>query len=248
MSTCGDCKFFIGGRCKDVNTVTGTAADFEVDSASGICSDGDLKNGWQGFKPKEQVIPAEKRQVFELIRRCGTCDKFKGPGKKCGETYEQGGKQHPYNPMNAEVGPCQNGWVEKRIILRDHQELLKDIIWKPKITPGKFEATPNGIGIFFDSSGSMGREMLEELRAANPIKTKYYVNSTKKETGNMNAIIRLADSQLNKQIEDFGGLQLNIREALETLQAEEQKQASHAAAKEVMEYLKNANVAVEFQV
>ena len=72
--------------------------------------------------------------------------------------------------------------------------------------------------------------------------------TTKKETGNMNAIIRLADSQLNKQIEDFGGLSLDIRGALTELQDAERKESAKAAAKEVMAFLQNTNGAIEFQV
>lgn len=63
-----------------------------------------------------------------------------------------------------------------------------------------------------------------------------------------NAIIRLADSQLSKQIEDFGGLQLDIREALEEMQKEEQKTAALQAAKEVMQVLKAANNHIEVAV
>lgn len=64
----------------------------------------------------------------------------------------------------------------------------------------------------------------------------------------MNAIIRLADSQLNKQIEDFGGLSLDIREALESLQSEERKQAAQTAAKEVLNLLNSANASIEDSV
>jgi hypothetical protein len=70
-----------------------------------------------------------------------------------------------------------------------------------------------------------------------------------KETGIMsNAIIRLADSQLNKQIEDFGGLSLDIKDALADLQAQERKESAQAAAKEIVEVLKLANSQIEYQV
>lgn len=76
-------------------------------------------------------------------------------------------------------------------------------------------------------------------------------NQVNKETGTMSnatSIIRLADSQFNKEVTDFGGLQLDLKDALVKLQNEERQAAATAAAKEVLSVINDANEHIEFQV
>jgi len=63
-----------------------------------------------------------------------------------------------------------------------------------------------------------------------------------------NAIIRLADSNLNKEITDFGGLSLDLKDALAELQTEERKHASKAAAKEILDTINLADSRIESYV
>lgn len=63
-----------------------------------------------------------------------------------------------------------------------------------------------------------------------------------------NAIIRLADSQLNKHIEDFGGLSLDIKDALAELQIKERKESAQAAAREIVDLLKASENSIEHYV
>lgn len=79
--------------------------------------------------------------------------------------------------------------------------------------------------------------------------TSVVANSlSQKENINMNAIIRLADSQLNKDMEEFGALPIDIREALVGMQETAKKDAAQAAAKEVMALLSNTSKQVEYKV
>jgi hypothetical protein len=63
-----------------------------------------------------------------------------------------------------------------------------------------------------------------------------------------NAIIRLADSQFSKEVEDFGGLSIDLKDALEELQTKQKKEAAQSAAQEVMKLLNEANCAIEDRV
>jgi hypothetical protein len=63
-----------------------------------------------------------------------------------------------------------------------------------------------------------------------------------------NAIIRLADSQFTKEVADFGGLNVDLREALQDMQAAQKKEAAIAAAKEVMGVLNAAEIVIEENV
>jgi hypothetical protein len=75
------------------------------------------------------------------------------------------------------------------------------------------------------------------------------VPTTKKEETTMsNAIIRLADSQFTKEVADFGGLNIDLREALQDMQATQKKEAAIAAAKEVMGVLNAAETVIEDNV
>jgi hypothetical protein len=82
---------------------------------------------------------------------------------------------------------------------------------------------------------------LEAIREKALTKT----TTTSKETSTMNAIIRLADSQLNKEMEEFGSLQPDIQEALVEMQEEAKKTAAKSAAAEVMKLLEQSNKSIE---
>lgn len=61
----------------------------------------------------------------------------------------------------------------------------------------------------------------------------------------LKSIIRLADTQLNQDVEDFGGVKIDLKEALVQLQAQEKDEATLAAAKDVLSIIKAANVNIE---
>jgi hypothetical protein len=63
-----------------------------------------------------------------------------------------------------------------------------------------------------------------------------------------NAIIRLADSQFSKEVEDFGGLSIDLKDALEELQTKQKKEAAQSAAQEVMKLLNGASTSIENHV
>jgi hypothetical protein len=311
-------------------------------------------------------------------RRCGTCEKFKGPTQACGQTYEQMGAQHAYMPVNEDVGPCQNGYVAKKepVVVTSLDQLLKDTVetrtcgdclfliggncdrqgsdsygmdvyettdasscklflrnipgvmccgncsnnvnnactlhasdlipvqfhhgtrcksfnrkkehsvsipneehsimkqrdslsFARKVTILDLEA--NGFSTYatshhkeipgafklhdFGYRGVTGHQQFKasELKQQSGVvilddadKCQF---KPKKETNNMsNAIIRLADSQLSKEVEDFGGLQVDLRDALTKLQAEERQTAAANAAREVMSLINDANEHIEYQV
>ena len=252
MPTCGDCKFGVTGRCQDTKPSTGKPWDMIVRSTSYACStrrsdSEEYADGERGFTPKEEPDKQQAittlgqllKKKLDLTKKCGTCDKFKSPGEPCGEMYEMQGKQHAYRPADPAFGPCQNGWVEKKIRLRPPQLVLKSNLCQEIVMP-------------MDSSGSMTQIakafLLPETKQYQPYKPDS-TTTTKKETSIMsNAIIRLADSQLNKQIEDFGGLSLDIRGALNELQDAERKESAKQAAQEIVSLLKVASASVEFQV
>lgn len=87
------------------------------------------------------------------------------------------------------------------------------------------------------------------FRPGKTICNKLEVPTTKKEETTMsNAIIRLADSQFTKEVADFGGLNVDLREALQDMQAAQKKEAAIAAAKEVMGVLNAAEIVIEENV
>jgi hypothetical protein len=101
--------------------------------------------------------------------------------------------------------------------------------------------------------GSADRDSLafaqKVVGIANPrAVVKIDLNNSSKETSNMDAIIRLADSQLNKELEEFGALPIDIRTALVDLQAKAKKEAAEGAAAEVMKLLGVAGKVVESKV
>ena len=87
-----------------------------------------------------------------------------------------------------------------------------------------------------------------EVLFKNGERNLYYAPPIKKETSNMNAIIRLADSQLNKELVQFGALPIDIRTALVDLQDKAKKEAAQASAQEVMNLLTLASKKVEAKV
>lgn len=221
---------------------------------------------------------------------CGTCQKFKGDGQFCGQTYPLGGKMMKYTPMNEKVGPCREGYVKKKeelvplsVPATEHSVLLARRCGDcqkykgPHVRCGEAFSHNGSAAIYYTPYGENAHGCTDEkfvpkkdmmafaikvfdegyiykpevqpLTAPIPMKLSdvrahYKQTTTKKETSNMHAIIRLADSQLNKQIEDFGGLSLDIREALEGMQAEEKKQAAATAAREVMTLLKAGQLVI----
>lgn len=179
-----------------------------------------------------------------MDQKCGNCANYKGAKINCG--------QSKYMTPQSDTDTCLGRhFVEKTKSLGSQLQRYIDkypefgivdardhLAFSQKIDIGKYPDLGLGQKIDVETAGFSG---FKKLYYASPSKLK-------KENNMSNAIIRLADSQLSKQIEDFGGLQLDIREALEEMQKEEQKTVALQAAKEVMRVLNAANNHIESNV
>lgn len=142
----------------------------------------------------------------------------------------------------SEISPLEMSALQE--VQRNPGTKLGDVIARKLSVPNEEHSF-----IKFDDvgpRGSMSKDAFDTFGSG--IKSFYYTHSLKKESINMNAIIRLADSQLNKDMEEFGALPIDIRTALVTMQEEAKKNAATSAAKEVMQLLENTNKQVEVKV
>lgn len=278
MPTCGECAKNVGGNCKDTNTNglksnLPVSDDDESCTPGSAGWEGFKPRAVIEVKPvgqflKEKIDEVEKKQV----RNCGTCQKFKGPNEACGQTYDNGLRMVKYTPAAEIVGPCMEGYAPK-VNLTNPEQLVSEKVQEAKgmttcfdcdLFSGKGSRCKDGIHVAnnlqFKCDDFKHKSPFSILVAqyesspyqfAGEVLKPAYIKTTpqKKETSTMsNAIIRLADSQLNKQIEDFGGLSLDIKDALADLQAQERKESAQAAAKEIVDVLKLSNIQIEYQV
>lgn len=220
MPTCGDCIKNVSGSCRDTHT-DGYTANFKVSPSDEACTE-ESGTGWGGYEPRTKSI--EVRSLGQLLKeKIDTASKEETTCLDC---------------------------VHFKGVNKDCDNLGGSIAIVLELKCGDFKRKDKVGQVLKEVIDSRSREVNEEMKAVNAFKATYYVSTPKKEEETMSntAIIRLADSQLNKEIEDFGGLSLDIREALTNLQAEERKQSAQDAAKVVMQYLKDASDRIEDNV
>jgi hypothetical protein len=154
-------------------------------------------------------------------RNCSTCGYFKGENQPCG-----------WNRL-AEIR-VQSHMGSKCKHHKPKGQTRDDFSFAMKVSDPSF-----GTG-----RGVWSREEAE-------FQADQFINAGNKETSNMttsNAIIRLADSQLNQEIVDFGGLNVDLANALTEMQAEDRKAAAKDAAKQILDVIKAADQHIEYQV
>lgn len=261
MPTCGDCKFGVTGHCQDINPhAKGEPFGFSVRPSDIACSPTlrdsyGYDKGERGFTPKEdpaktivvqtlgQLLKKKLDNTEQPKKSCGTCEKRKDDGK----CYQ--------SPSGLEVKPDWGGGCPHHI--KKPVEVAKKTTCEDcRYFNGKGrECSDPHRSHFANNLEIKCRDFAVKIMATNlcseiSIEVKpEAVQTTTKETSTMtNAIIRLADSQFNKDVIDFGGLNLDLKEALTELQDQDRKTAARDAAKQILEVIKGADEQIESQV
>lgn len=191
-------------------------------------------------------------------KNCGNCGHYKGAKAACGQSayIPQGDTDHcmgrNFKPKTSKPAitvskldrEVMGRWIEEyrqeNGITVPLQALEREILHRMEhkvAMPPEYERIKKEVVVDLETVG---------LGLAHK---PYYSYSKKEETKTMsNAIIKLADSQFTKEIADFGGLNVDLREALQDMQAQQKKDAAIAAAKEVMGVLNRAEQSIEANV
>lgn len=237
MPTCGDCKKNVDGRCKDLRP-NGKPFDMPVTNISGACTPNtDLG---EGFVPKEQPVMLGQllKKKFDEVpaeTTCCDCEHFTGEGKICKDG------RHYANTLTLK---CVNFKLKKANAPK------KCCGTCARYSEESCNLTSKPLHVESDWGWGCESHILAEKSDQEVVKQK---PSTEKETSTMsNAIIRLADSQFNREVVELGGsnigLSQDLKEALLELQAKDRKESATAAAAEVMSLLKAAESKIESEV
>jgi hypothetical protein len=277
---CGTCISRVGSYCTSPSNIERNKADGSLDNrfdAFPMPEEGGSSCPCYSAKVEVRVKTVEEVELPSDC--CGKCEKYKGPGEKCGSSFLLS-IPSSYAPRGPQVGPCNNGYVKKKdpteFSVKIHDFGKRGVAeGNPAdqgrclvMSDGVVVAKPSSLGEtrrqIMDMSGSMGRPTLEQRREAENFVRRLgrgcLSREMQEDVGNINqtvtkgtstmsnAIIRLADSNLNKEITDFGGLSLDLKDALAELQTEERKHASKAAAKEILDTINLADSRIESYV
>lgn len=126
-------------------------------------------------------------------------------------------------------------------------ELLKNTDFEPVYLPldprGSMQCTLDSI-----RSSNLCKEIVLPTASYKASHTQEVPTHLSKEKSMSKAIINLADSNLSKELEQFGLLQPDVQAALAEAQAEARKTSAKAAATEIMHLLKTHDTLVEHHV
>jgi hypothetical protein len=204
----------------------------------GKCTD--VAVGDEPFVPAIHHGCASGMKKPEVKQCCGNCGNFVGENTRCKAGILMGSK-------NDRCGRLAS-WKPIKVVAA---EPIVKAVWPfPDV---KKETAERWTGEHAKQTGEMipattlGKLLQERINAAKIITPS--ISTTEHEVMNQaNAIISLADSTLENEVEDFNGLQEDIKAALGDLQIAERKSIAEKAAKDIMSTIVLANNQIGQQV